>query len=125
MTPVVVVIFFYARDDHKCVGFRQAPTDKRVFPAESLSSNREERISFMENTAIIQTGITLPVSEKLINDVMAAVDDPTSSQILSSDPLALTVLLKELFRRATMDQVILQELAYLETEELQDLLTNN
>lgn len=79
----------------------------------------------MENTAIIQTGITLPVSEKLINDVIAAVDDPTSSQILSSDPLALTVLLKELFRRATMDQVILQELAYLEPEELQDLLTNN
>lgn len=79
----------------------------------------------MENKAIIQTGITLPVSEKLINDVIAAVDDPTSSQILSSDPLALTVLLKELFRRATMDQVILQELAYLETEELQDLLTNN
>lgn len=79
----------------------------------------------MENTAIVQTGITLPVSEKLINDVIAAVDDPTSSQILSSDPLALTVLLKELFRRATMDQVILQELAYLEPEELQDLLTNN
>lgn len=79
----------------------------------------------MENKAIIQTGITLPVSEKLINDVIAAVDDPTSSQILSSDPLALTVLLKELFRRATMDQVILQELAYLETEELQDLLTNH
>lgn len=79
----------------------------------------------MENKAIIQTGITLPVSEKLINDVIAAVDDPTSSQILSSDPLALTVLLKELFRRATMDQVILQELAYLEPEELQDLLTNN
>lgn len=79
----------------------------------------------MENTAIIQTGITLPVSEKLINDVIAAVDDPTSSQILSSDPLALTILLKELFRRATMDQVILQELAYLEPEELQDLLTNH
>lgn len=79
----------------------------------------------MENKAIVQTGITLPVSEKLINDVIAAVDDPTSSQILSSDPLALTVLLKELFRRATMDQVILQELAYLEPEELQDLLTNN
>ena len=79
----------------------------------------------MENTAIVQTGITLPVSEKLINDVIAAVDDPTSSQILSSDPLALTVLLKELFRRATIDQVILQELAYLEPEELQDLLTNN
>lgn len=79
----------------------------------------------MENKAIIETGITLPVSEKLINDVIAAVDDPTSSQILSSDPLALTVLLKELFRRATMDQVILQELAYLETEELQDLLTNH
>lgn len=79
----------------------------------------------MENKAIIQTGITLPVSEKLINDVIAAVDDPTSSQILSSDPLALTVLLKELFRRATMDQVILQELAYLEPEELQDLLTNH
>lgn len=79
----------------------------------------------MENTAIVQTGITLPVSEKLINDVIAAVDDPTSSQILSSDPLALTVLLKELFRRATMDQVILQELAYLEPEELQDLLTNH
>lgn len=79
----------------------------------------------MENKAIIQTGITLPVSEKLINDVIAAVDDPTSSEIIASDPLALTVLLKELFRRATMDQVILQELAYLEPEELQDLLTNN
>ena len=79
----------------------------------------------MENKAIIQTGITLPVSEKLINDVIAAVDDPTSSEIIASDPLALTVLLKELFRRATMEQVILQELAYLEPEELQDLLTNN
>lgn len=79
----------------------------------------------MENKAITQTGITLPVSEELINDIIAAVDDPTSSQILSSDPLALTVLLKELFRRATMDQVILQELAYLEPEELQDLLTNH
>lgn len=79
----------------------------------------------MENKAITQTGITLPVSEELINDVIAAVDDPTSSEILSSDPLALTVLLKELFRRATMDQVILQELAYLEPEELQDLLTKH
>lgn len=79
----------------------------------------------MENTAISQTGVTLPVSKELIDHIIAMVDDPTSSQILSSDPLALTVLIKELFRRATMDQVILQELAYLESEELQDLLTNN
>ena len=78
----------------------------------------------MKIKAITQTSITLPVSAKLINDVIAAVDDPTSSQILSSDPLALIVLLKELFRRATTDQVILQELAYLEPEELQDLLNN-
>lgn len=122
---LLLLFFFDARDDIKCVGFRQAPTEKRVFPAESLSSTRKERISFMKNTAIIQTGITLPVSEELIDHIIAAVDDPTSSEIIASDPLALTVLIKELFRRATMDQVILQELTYLEPEELQDLLTNN